>query len=99
MALRAIRVRIVAPIPGKGVVGIEIPNDNRQIIWGSEMFGSKHIRRPKVLPLVLGKTVDGYPYVSDLAKMPHLLVGGTTGSGKSCWDKHHVDEHAVQELS
>ena len=84
MALRAIRVRIVAPIPGKGVVGIEIPNDSRQIIWASEMFGSKAYQEAQgLLPLVLGKTVDGYPYVSDLAKMPHLLVGGTTGSGKS----------------
>jgi DNA segregation ATPase FtsK/SpoIIIE, S-DNA-T family len=84
MALKAIRVRIVAPIPGKGVVGIEIPNEERQIIWASEMLGSKAYQEaPGILPLIFGKTVEGHPYVSDLAKMPHLLVGGTTGSGKS----------------
>ncbi len=84
MAMKAIRVRIVAPIPGKGVVGIEIPNDNRQTVWLRDMLASREFREGNYdLPLVLGKTVEGMPYMADLAKMPHCLVGGTTGSGKS----------------
>ena len=84
MALMAVRVRIVAPIPGRDVVGIEIPNQNRQIIWGLDMIGSDNFQKyDGAIPLVLGKNVEGLPVVSDLAKMPHLLVGGTTGSGKS----------------
>jgi S-DNA-T family DNA segregation ATPase FtsK/SpoIIIE len=84
MALMAVRVRIVAPIPGRDVVGIEIPNKNRQIIWGLDMVGSDTFQKSDgAIPLVLGKSVEGLPVVCDLAKMPHLLVGGTTGSGKS----------------
>jgi len=84
MAMRAIRVRIVAPIPGRGVVGIEIPNRVRQMVWYRDMMVSKAYREGDwILPMILGKTVEGRPYVADLAKMPHLLVGGTTGSGKS----------------
>jgi S-DNA-T family DNA segregation ATPase FtsK/SpoIIIE len=84
MALKALRVRIVAPIPGKGVVGIEIPNKARQTVWFRDMLGSDAFRNSGgALPMALGKTVEGHPRVADLAKMPHLLVGGTTGSGKS----------------
>ena len=84
MALKAVRVRIVAPIPGKDVVGIEIPNKTRQVIWSTDMFCSRAFMENNfTLPMALGKTVEGLPYISDLAKMPHLLVGGTTGSGKS----------------
>ena len=84
MALMAVRVRIVAPIPGRDVVGIEIPNKKRQVIWGLDMLGSDKFQTNEgTIPLVLGKNVEGLPVVSDLAKMPHLLVGGTTGSGKS----------------
>jgi len=84
MALKALRVRIIAPIPGKGVVGIEIPNDTRQTVWIRDMLASESFRTEKgALPMALGKSVDGKPRVADLAKMPHLLVGGTTGSGKS----------------
>jgi len=84
MALKALRVRIIAPIPGKGVVGIEIPNTNRLTVWIRDMIGSSEFRENTgALPMALGKTVDGKPRVADLAKMPHLLVGGTTGSGKS----------------
>jgi hypothetical protein len=84
MALKALRVRIVAPIPGKGVVGIEIPNRDRQTVWFRDMLASDSFRGAShSLPMALGKTVDGRPRVADLAKMPHLLVGGTTGSGKS----------------
>ncbi|MCK6506832.1 hypothetical protein L6R53_26250, partial [Myxococcota bacterium] len=84
MALKALRVRIVAPIPGKGVVGIEIPNKDRQTVWLRDMLASESFRKhPGPLPMVFGKTVEGKPYVGNLASMPHLLVGGTTGSGKS----------------
>lgn len=84
MGLCALSVRIVAPIPGKGVVGIEIPSENRLNIYLREMLASDVFRQAKmVLPIVLGKDVEGAPTVADLARMPHLLVGGTTGSGKS----------------
>lgn len=84
MAMRAIRVRIVAPIPGKGVVGIEIPATDRQTVWIRDMLASEEFRKGnQALPLVLGKSVDGKPVIGDLAKMPHLLIGGSTGSGKS----------------
>ena len=84
MAMRALRVRIVAPIPGRGVVGIEIPNKSRQTVWFRDILVSKEFREGEMaLPLALGKTVDGSARIADLAKMPHLLVGGTTGAGKS----------------
>ncbi len=84
MAMRALRVRIVAPIPGKGVVGIEIPNDKRQTVWFRDLLASKEFRTSRrQLAMAVGKTPEGRPFVTDLAKMPHLLVGGTTGSGKS----------------
>ncbi|MCB9686771.1 MAG: DNA translocase FtsK [Alphaproteobacteria bacterium] len=85
MGLCATSVRIVAPIPGKGVVGIEIPSENRLTIYLREMLAADAFRNAKnmALPIVLGKDVEGAPIVTDLAKTPHLLVGGTTGSGKS----------------
>ncbi len=84
MALKALRVRIVAPIPGKGVVGIEIPNQSRQTVWIRDILAGENFRSNKMqLPMALGKSVEGKPSIVDLAKMPHLLVGGTTGSGKS----------------
>lgn len=84
MALKAMSVRIVAPIPGRGVVGIEIPSAERMTIYLREMLASGEFRETKAgLPCVIGKDVVGKPVVSDLARMPHLLVGGTTGSGKS----------------
>ena len=84
MALKALRVRIVAPIPGKGVVGIEIPNKHRQTVWLRDLFAGDVFRKSRVpLPVALGKSVEGAPRIADLASMPHLLVGGTTGSGKS----------------
>ncbi len=84
LALRAKRIRIVAPIPGKAAVGVEIPNRNPQAVYlkeilGSDEFNNSHVR----LPLALGKTIAGKPYVTDLAAMPHLLIAGATGSGKS----------------
>ncbi|MBN1335317.1 MAG: DNA translocase FtsK 4TM domain-containing protein [Deltaproteobacteria bacterium] len=84
MAMKALKVRIVAPIPGKGVVGIEIPNQKRQTVWIRDVLSSPAFRESGyALPLCLGKGVEGRPVVSDLSRMPHLLVGGATGSGKS----------------
>jgi len=84
MALRAESIRIVAPIPGKGAVGIEIPNDRRQIVSLRELIASEIFQNSKgMLPVVLGKTISGRVKVADMAAMPHLLVAGTTGAGKS----------------
>ncbi len=84
MALRAVKVRIVAPIPGKGAVGIEIPSAERETVFFREMLASSKFRKARMrLPLALGKAIDGSPVCSDMAKMPHILVAGTTGSGKS----------------
>lgn len=84
MALKAISVRIVAPLPGRGCVGIEIPNEKRQTVWARDVFASTEFKTvERNLPMILGKDTEGRPFVTDLAKMPHLLVGGTTGSGKS----------------
>ncbi len=84
MALQALSIRIIAPIPGKGVVGIELPNRDREIVFLKEIFSSEEFHRGKLkLPMALGKDVAGIPLVTDLARMPHLLVAGATGSGKS----------------
>ncbi|MFZ3208694.1 MAG: DNA translocase FtsK 4TM domain-containing protein [Geobacteraceae bacterium] len=84
MALQALSIRIVAPIPGKGVVGIELPNREREMVSLREIFGAEEFHRGKQkLPLALGKDIAGAPLVTDLARMPHLLVAGATGSGKS----------------
>lgn len=84
MALKAHKVRIIAPIPGKGCVGIEIPNDHREIVYAKEIIADERFARSRSkLTVALGKDIEGFPIVADLAKMPHLLVAGTTGSGKS----------------
>ncbi len=84
MALRALSIRIVAPIPGRGVVGIEIPNRERETVYLKEIFESEEFQKTGGrLPMALGKDIFGRTVVSDLAKMPHLLVAGSTGSGKS----------------
>jgi len=84
LALKARRIRIVAPIPGKAAIGIEIPNRNSRMVYlkdilASEQYGDARLR----LPLALGKTISGKPFTADLAQMPHLLIAGATGSGKS----------------
>ncbi len=84
MALKALSIRIVAPIPGRGVVGIEIPNKERDTVWLKEIFESEEFQKSGGrLPMALGKDIFGRTVVADLAKMPHLLVAGSTGSGKS----------------
>lgn len=84
LALSAINVRIVAPIPGKSVVGIEIPNKVREKVYLKEILGSEaFVNHPSKLALGIGKDIEGEPVVLDLKKMPHLLVAGATGSGKS----------------
>ena len=77
-------VRVVDVIPGKSVIGLEIPNANRQIVFLSEILESEDFQKSKsALTLALGKSIAGKPVVADIARMPHLLVAGTTGSGKS----------------
>ena len=83
-SLAVISVRVVEVIPGKSVVGIEIPNENRQMVRLTEVLGSEvYEKSSSALTLALGHDISGQPIVADLAKMPHLLVAGTTGSGKS----------------
>lgn len=83
-SLAVISVRVVEVIPGKSVVGIEIPNEHREIVNFREVLSSKAFEESKsALTLALGHDISGQPVVADLAKMPHLLVAGTTGSGKS----------------
>jgi S-DNA-T family DNA segregation ATPase FtsK/SpoIIIE len=84
LALEALRVRIVAPIPGKAAVGIEVPNKTREKVFLKEILADDTFLKGRAkLPLALGKDIEGGPSVVDLARMPHLLVAGTTGSGKS----------------
>jgi S-DNA-T family DNA segregation ATPase FtsK/SpoIIIE len=84
LALSALSIRIVAPIPGKAVVGIEVPNTNRETVYFKEIIDSDNFRTFKSkLSFGLGKDISGQPFVVDLARMPHLLVAGSTGSGKS----------------
>ena len=84
MALAAVRIRIIAPIPGKGVVGIEVPNKQRAIVNLRDVLETDAFAQALgLLPLALGKDIEGLPYCVDLQRMPHLLIAGTTGSGKS----------------
>ncbi len=84
LAMKAISLRIVAPIPGKSVVGIEVPNAQREMVSMKEVVTSEAFRRARSkLTLALGKDIFGAPVVADLKTMPHLLVAGATGAGKS----------------
>lgn len=84
MAMRAISIRVVAPLPGKAAIGIEIPNPKRTLVAFKEIIESPAFREARSpLTLVLGVDIMGTPVVADLAKMPHLLIAGATGSGKS----------------
>ncbi|NNK62544.1 MAG: DNA translocase FtsK [Gemmatimonadetes bacterium] len=84
LAMKAPSIRIVAPIPGKGAVGVEIPNPHSSIVHLRDILQEReYLKARGSLPLGLGKDLTGRPYVADLAKMPHLLIAGATGSGKS----------------
>ena len=84
LAMKAKGIRIIAPIPGKGTVGVEIPNHNPSLVTIRSVINSTKFRDTKAaLPLALGKTISGEVFVDDLARMPHLLIAGATGSGKS----------------
>jgi DNA segregation ATPase FtsK/SpoIIIE, S-DNA-T family len=84
LSLSALGIRIIAPIPGKGTIGIEVPNKNREMVSIRSVFASPAFARTdKELPIAMGKTISNEVLVIDLAKMPHLLVAGATGQGKS----------------
>ncbi len=84
LAMKAARVRVLAPIPGKGAVGVEIPNPDSVTVTLKEILGDPRFQNHKSpLMVALGKTSSGEPYITDLAPMPHLLVAGATGTGKS----------------
>lgn len=84
LAMKTPNIRIVAPIPGKSAVGIEVPNDIKSLVSLRELLSSKEfINTKSSLPLILGKDITGRPIISDLASAPHLLIAGATGSGKS----------------
>lgn len=82
--LAALGIRIIAPIPGKGTIGIEVPNKNREIVPLREILASEKFLKGKMdLPVVLGKSISNEMLIADLARMPHLLIAGATGQGKS----------------
>jgi DNA segregation ATPase FtsK/SpoIIIE, S-DNA-T family len=84
LSLSALGIRIIAPIPGKGTIGIEVPNKNRQTVGFRELILSDKFKRAKMdIPIALGKTISNEVFVADLARMPHLLIAGATGQGKS----------------
>ncbi|MCC6727248.1 MAG: DNA translocase FtsK [Saprospiraceae bacterium] len=84
LSLAALGIRIIAPIPGRGTIGIEVPNKNKQIVALKELLMSDKFKRSKMdLPIALGKSISNEVFVVDLAKMPHLLIAGATGQGKS----------------
>ncbi len=84
LAMRAASIRIVAPIPGRGAVGVEVPNPTPEIVGFRELIEAREFQNLRAaLPIALGKDLEGRPVIADLAKMPHLLIAGATGSGKS----------------
>jgi S-DNA-T family DNA segregation ATPase FtsK/SpoIIIE len=84
LSLKALSVRILAPVPGKGCVGVEIPNKHPQSVFIRDILESENWVKSKAeIPIALGKEVSGKPLVADLTKMPHLLIAGSTGSGKT----------------
>src|SRR5204863_9446258 len=84
LAMPAQPIRIVAPMPGKGAVGVEVPNPTAEIVAFRELIESREFQNIRAaLPIAPGKDLEGRPIIADLAKMPHLLIAGATGSGKS----------------
>jgi len=84
LSLAALGIRIIAPIPGKGTIGIEVPNANAQMVSMRQVIASKKFQEAKMeLPVAMGRTISNENFIFDLAKMPHLLMAGATGQGKS----------------
>ena len=84
LSLAALGIRIIAPIPGKGTIGIEVPNNEAQVVSMRSIIASRKFQESKYeLPVALGKTITNEVYIADLTKMPHVLVAGATGQGKS----------------
>ncbi len=84
LSLAALGIRIIAPIPGKGTIGIEVPNANAQMVSMRQVIASKKFQEAKMeLPVAMGRTITNENFIFDLAKMPHLLMAGATGQGKS----------------
>ena len=84
LSLAALGIRIIAPMPGKGTIGIEVPNKNREMVSMKSVLSSEKFQNSKYeLPIILGKTISNEIFITDLAKMPHLLMAGATGQGKS----------------
>ncbi len=84
LSLAALGIRIIAPIPGKGTIGIEVPNKHREMVSVRSVLATERFKNTKhELPVILGKTISNEVYIADLAKMPHLLMAGATGQGKS----------------
>ena len=84
LSLAALGIRIIAPIPGKGTVGIEVPNAQKNIVSMESILNSKRFQETTMdLPIAIGKTITNEVFMADLTKLPHLLVAGATGQGKS----------------
>lgn len=84
LSLAALGIRIIAPMPGKGTIGIEVPNSNPEMVSMRSILATEKFQKTEMdLPIALGKTISNEVYIADLAKMPHLLVAGATGQGKS----------------
>lgn len=84
LSLAALGIRIIAPIPGKGTIGIEVPNEKREIVSMRSLLESEAFKNTKAeLPFAMGRTITNEPFVADLTKLPHLLIAGATGQGKS----------------
>jgi DNA segregation ATPase FtsK/SpoIIIE, S-DNA-T family len=84
LSLSALGIRIIAPIPGKGTIGIEVPNKNREMVSVRSVLATEKFQNTRMeLPVILGKTISNEVYIADLANMPHLLMAGATGQGKS----------------
>ena len=84
MAMAAHGIRIIAPIPGKSAVGIEVPNRKRETVYIKQLINTKKFVETKFhLPVAFGKTIENEVYMVDLTQLPHLLIAGATGSGKS----------------
>ena len=100
LSLAALGIRIIAPLPGKGTIGIEVPNSKPSIVSMKSILASEKFQHSNYeLPIGLGKTISNETFVADLAKMPHLLMAGATGQGKICRTKCHISIFTVQKTS